>query len=158
MSRDENKDENVATKLQYNTLKEAIFLREKAVTRKRRYPKLCLRVFFIQESEKSKQHRDKRHNKHDAGEVIARIRYFFRGLNRKKAHYLCVNLLQFQSHLKHRLCTNLHISSCENTHYIHAIHHTRLKGKIFITCLVNMANETIFSNKFFLCSLYVLVN
>lgn len=128
MSRDENKDENVATKLQYNTLKEAIFLGESRYTKNGAILN-CVYGCFSYESEKSKQHHDKRYNKHDAGEVIARYKIFFRGLNREKAHYLCVNLLQFQSHLKRELCTNLHVSSYENTHYIHAIHHTRLKGK-----------------------------
>lgn len=53
MSRDENKDENVAAKLQYNALKEAIFLEES------RYAKngailncvYCAWVFFIRERE-----------------------------------------------------------------------------------------------------------
>lgn len=50
MSRDENKDENVAAKLQHNTLKKAIFLEEKRAalnsvygcfSRERRSPSDC---------------------------------------------------------------------------------------------------------------------
>lgn len=53
MSRDENKDENVAAKLQYNALKEAIFLGESRYAKNDAILNCVYGCFFIREREKS---------------------------------------------------------------------------------------------------------